>query len=103
MAKKRAAGEKPRRSSRKSKSGEVPQRRELEQILEKLREARNFDFRSYKRATLYRRIQRRIQDRRFKRVEDYSRYLDGHPAEYEALLASMFIKATSFFRDQETW
>src|SRR5438270_14041935 len=101
MAKSSAASKEPRRPARKN--GDSPQRRDFEEVLEKLREARNFDFRSYKRATLYRRIQRRVQDRRFKRVEDYARFLDGHPAEYDALLASMFIKATSFFRDHETW
>jgi len=101
MARGRAPEKKPRRASRKT--GEAPQRHELEEILQKLREARNFDFRSYKRATLYRRIERRIQDRRLKKASEYSRFLDTHPAEYDALLASMFIKATSFFRDNETW
>ena len=76
---------------------------ELEGILRRIRESRNFDFRSYKRATLYRRIQRRMQDRRLKRVADYSKFLDQHPTEYDALLTSMFIKATSFFRDPESW
>ena len=33
---------------------------ELEAILEKVRQTRNFDFRNYKRATLQRRIERRI-------------------------------------------
>jgi two-component system CheB/CheR fusion protein len=101
MARGRAPEKKPRRASRKT--GEAPQRHELEQILQKLRDARNFDFRNYKRATLYRRIERRIQDRRLKKASEYSKYLDTHPAEYDALLASMFIKATSFFRDTETW
>jgi two-component system CheB/CheR fusion protein len=101
MAKSRAGESTPRRASRKTR--EAPQRREFEEILQKLREARNFDFRSYKRATLYRRIVRRVQDRRLEKLADYSKYLDAHPAEYDTLLASMFIKATSFFRDKETW
>jgi two-component system CheB/CheR fusion protein len=101
MAKSSAASREPRRPSRKN--GDSPQRREFEEVLQKLREARNFDFRSYKRATLYRRIERRMQDRRLKRVADYSKFLDQHPTEYDALLASMFIKATSFFRDRESW
>ena len=101
MAKSSAASKEPRRPSRKN--GDSPQRRDFEEVLQKLREARNFDFRSYKRATLYRRIQRRMQDRRLKRVADYSKFLDQHPTEYDALLTSMFIKATSFFRDPESW
>src|SRR5438067_3273537 len=101
MAKARAAEDTPRRASRKS--GEPPQRHDFEAILHKLREARNFDFRSYKRATVYRRILRRVQDRRLKNLAAYSKYLDAHPAEYDTLLGSIFIKPTSFFRDTETW
>jgi two-component system, chemotaxis family, CheB/CheR fusion protein len=101
MAKSRGADNKPRRASRKGR--EAPQSREFEEVLQKLREARNFDFRSYKRATLYRRIERRIQDRRLKSVAEYAKFLDRNPAEYDALFGSMFIKATSFFRDRETW
>src|SRR3954453_21158268 len=100
MAKNGEAEKEGRRASRK---GEEPQARELEEILQKLRGARNFDFRSYKRATLYRRILRRVQDRGLKNLAAYSKYLDAHPAEYDTLLTSMFIKATSFFRDTETW
>ena len=101
MAKSRGADDKPRRASRKTR--EAPQGREFEDILQKLRDARNFDFGSYKRATLYRRILRRIQDRSLKNLADYSRFLDNHPTEYDALLSSMFIKATSFFRDPAMW
>src|SRR5205814_4895380 len=99
MAKSSAASKEPRRPSRKN--GDSPQRRDFEEVLQKLREARNFDFRSYKRETLYRRIQRRMQDRRLKRVADYSKFLDQHPTEYDALLTSKFIKPTSFFRDPQ--
>src|SRR3954469_9238365 len=101
MPKSRGADTNPRISSRKG--GQGPPRREFEEILQKLRQARNFDFASYKRATLYRRILRRTHDRHLKNVGEYAKFLDSHPAEYDALLTSMFIKATSFFRDKETW
>ncbi|MFL5248027.1 MAG: CheR family methyltransferase [Myxococcales bacterium] len=100
MAKNGEAEKEGRRASRK---GEEPQARELEEILQKLREARNFDFRSYKRATLYRRVLRRMQDHGKSTLAEYSALLDSHPAEYDALLSSMFIKVTSFFRDKDTW
>jgi two-component system, chemotaxis family, CheB/CheR fusion protein len=76
---------------------------ELEDILRKIREARNFDFRSYKRATLARRIERRMQDRGKRSLRDYAGLLDREPAEFDALLNSMLIKVTSFFRDPEAW
>ncbi|MFL5455847.1 MAG: CheR family methyltransferase [Myxococcales bacterium] len=100
MAKNGEAEKEGRRASRK---GEEPQARELEEILQKLREARNFDFRAYKRATLYRRVLRRMQDHGKSTLAEYSALLDSHPAEYDALLSSMFIKVTSFFRDKDTW
>ncbi|MFL5298994.1 MAG: hypothetical protein ACJ79R_01460, partial [Anaeromyxobacteraceae bacterium] len=39
-------------------------REALERILARINEARNFDFRQYKRATLLRRIERRMADHR---------------------------------------
>src|SRR5467141_2039779 len=82
---------------------ESPPSGDLEEILRKIRDARNFDFRDYKRPTLLRRIQRRMQDRKKRTVREYGALLDREPAEFDALLSSMFIKVTSFFRDPETW
>src|SRR6267143_463184 len=82
---------------------ESPPSGDLEEILRKIRDARNFDFRDYKRPTLLRRIQRRMQDRKKRTVREYGALLDREPAEFDALLSSMFIKVTSFFRDPEAW
>src|SRR6267143_2089270 len=82
---------------------ESPPSGDLEEILRKIRDARNFDFRNYKRPTLLRRIHRRMQDRSKRTVREYGALLDREPAEFDALLSSMFIKVTSFFRDPETW
>ena len=76
---------------------------DLEEILRKIRETRNFDFRNYKRPTLLRRIQRRMQDRGKRTVREYGALLDRDAAEFDALLGSMFIKGTSFVRDPEVW
>ncbi|MCA1826830.1 MAG: PAS domain S-box protein [Myxococcales bacterium] len=71
--------------------------------MESVRQARNFDFRNYKRATLTRRIERRMSDRRCNTVAEYQALLEREPAEYDALLGALLIKVTSFFRDEELW
>src|SRR2546423_3667681 len=76
---------------------------DLEEILGRVREARNFDFRDYKRPTLVRRLERRMQDRGKRTLREYGALLDREPAEFDALLTSMFIKVTSFFLDPEAW
>ncbi len=76
---------------------------QLEQVIDKIRDARNFDFRNYKRATVRRRVERRMADRRCRTMSDYVALLDHSPEEYDALLSSLFIKVTSFFRDPDTW
>ena len=75
----------------------------VEQILERIRDSRGFDFRNYKRPTLHRRIERQMAERKCKTAAEYLVLLDRDPAEYDALIASMLIKVTGFFRDSETW
>src|SRR5438105_4912549 len=75
----------------------------VERILERIRATRNFDFRHYKRPTLHRRIERRMAERKCKTAAEYLALLDRDPAECDALIASMLIKVTGFFRDAETW
>src|SRR6266446_684354 len=75
----------------------------VEQILERIRASRSFDFRNYKRPTLHRRIEKRMAERKCKTAAQYLALLDRDPAEYDALIASMLIKVTGFFRDAETW
>ncbi|WP_224248623.1 CheR family methyltransferase [Hyalangium gracile] len=76
---------------------------ELESILEKIRQVRNFDFRNYKRATLQRRIDRRMAATRCKTRGAYLALLDRDPNEVNTLVSSMLIKLTTFFRDTEVW
>ena len=75
----------------------------IEAILERIQVARNFDFRSYKRATLTRRVERRMAERRVKTKEEYLELLVRDPHEIDALISSMLIKVTGFFRDREVW
>ncbi len=76
---------------------------QLDPIIDRIREARNFDFRSYKRATLRRRIERRMAERRCRSVRQYLALLARAPDELDALISSMLIKVTSFFRDPDAW
>ena len=75
----------------------------VELILERIREERHFDFRNYKRATLKRRIERRMADRRCKSTAEYLALLEREPAEFGTLITSLLIKVTGFFRDREMW
>src|SRR2546430_7060423 len=93
----------PRNSGQGNQKARTESAPELEEILRKIGEARTFDFRNYKRATLARRIERRMQDRGKRTLTDYAGLLDRDPAEFDSLLNSMLIKVTSFFRDPEMW
>jgi two-component system, chemotaxis family, CheB/CheR fusion protein len=61
------------------------------------------DFSQYKRSTLLRRIQRRMQIHGFATLEKYLDYLRQTPAEASALFNDILIGVTSFFRDRESW
>jgi len=75
----------------------------LETVIRRVHDARNFDFRHYKRATLRRRLERRILERKCPSPGDYLVLLDRDPSEFDALVASMLIKVSSFFRDEAVW
>lgn len=61
------------------------------------------DFRHYKRATVLRRIERRMQVRAVHTLPEYSALLDTDPREHDALLSDMLISVTNFFRDREAF
>jgi two-component system, chemotaxis family, CheB/CheR fusion protein len=75
----------------------------LEALLEHLKQARAFDFTGYKRATLSRRIEKRMQQVGVERHEDYVDFLQVHPEEFEQLFNTILINVTGFFRDAEMW
>ena len=75
----------------------------LQQIISGLLTHTGHDFRHYKRATVLRRIERRMQVRAVQTLPDYSRVLDADAREYEALLSDMLISVTNFFRDREAF
>jgi two-component system CheB/CheR fusion protein len=75
----------------------------FEALLDFLKASRSFDFTGYKRSTLMRRVQKRMQTVEIGTFEAYRDYLEVHPEEYGALFNTILINVTSFFRDGEPW
>ena len=61
------------------------------------------DFSHYKRSTLLRRIQRRMQIHGLSTLETYLEHLRQNQVEASALFNDILIGVTSFFRDREAW
>jgi two-component system CheB/CheR fusion protein len=76
---------------------------ELEALLQHLKDVRAFDFTGYKRATLTRRIDKRMADVGIDRYGDYIDHLQVHPDEFSELFNTICINVTSFFRDTAAW
>jgi two-component system, chemotaxis family, CheB/CheR fusion protein len=74
--------------------------RALRDILHTLRARTGHDFRHYKRATVLRRIERRLQVNALADLPSYQRFVQTHPDETAALLKDMLIGVTQFFRDR---
>jgi two-component system, chemotaxis family, CheB/CheR fusion protein len=74
---------------------------DLHAFLDRVRERTGLDFSAYKRATIARRLQRRMAAAGAATLPDYRRYMERHPEELQRLVASFLIKVTEFFRDPE--
>ncbi|HET9625566.1 MAG TPA: CheR family methyltransferase [Kofleriaceae bacterium] len=72
----------------------------LRDILALLRSRSGHDFSSYKRATLYRRVSRRMQVCQTATIGAYHQHLHDHPDELDLLLRDFQISVTNFFRDR---
>ena len=73
----------------------------LRRILELMRNRTGHDFQAYKRATVLRRIGRRMQVNEVVELPDYLEVLRTRPAEARALLKDLLVSVTNFFRDSE--
>jgi two-component system CheB/CheR fusion protein len=71
----------------------------LRRILAYLQQKSGHDFSHYKRATIIRRVARRMQVTRCETLDTYLVHLRQHAEEVQALLADLLISVTSFFRD----
>jgi two-component system, chemotaxis family, CheB/CheR fusion protein len=77
--------------------------RQLEDLLEFIRDARGFDFTGYKRPSLARRIAKRLQATRSGTYDEYQSHLEAEPEEFVELFNTVLINVTSFFRDEAAW
>lgn len=71
----------------------------LREVLTQLRLRTGHDFANYKRPTLLRRIERRINVHALPDLPAYAAFLLKHPEETHALLKDLLISVTNFFRD----
>jgi two-component system CheB/CheR fusion protein len=75
----------------------------LERLLGYVRDNRGFDFTGYKRASLTRRVLKRMHEVGLEGFPEYQDYLEVHPDEFTALFNTILINVTSFFRDPVAW
>jgi two-component system CheB/CheR fusion protein len=76
---------------------------EFEALLNHIQESRGLDFRGYKRTSLKRRINLRMEAVGADDFGSYQARLEADPGEFENLLNTVLINVTSFFRDVEAW
>ena len=75
----------------------------LETLLDYLHRTRGFDFSGYKRSSLARRIERRMQMVGIEAYAEYLDFLEVHPDEFQLLFNTILINVTGFFRDSAAW
>jgi len=76
---------------------------EFEALLKQIQETRGLDFRGYKRTSLRRRINIRMEAVNSEDFAAYRAHLEAQPGEFEDLLNTVLINVTSFFRDADAW
>jgi len=76
---------------------------QLESLLTYLRDTRSLDFTGYKRASLERRIRKRMTAAGVAGFDEYRDHLELHPDEQARLVDTILINVTSFFRDEPAW
>ncbi len=79
---------------------EERQQQALREIFTQLRVRAGHDFSNYKRPTVLRRIERRVNVRELPDLPAYAAYLKENSDETNALLKDLLISVTNFFRDQ---
>lgn len=75
----------------------------LRDIFTQLRIRTGHDFSNYKRATILRRIERRMSVHELENLPDYALYMREHQYEASALLKDLLISVTNFFRDHDAF
>jgi two-component system CheB/CheR fusion protein len=75
----------------------------FERLLQFLQQSRGFDFTEYQRASLMRRVIKRMSEVGIEEFDLYEDYLEVHPQEFAELFNTILINVTSFFRDKDAW
>jgi len=75
----------------------------LEKIIILLRAQTGHDFSLYKKNTMFRRIERRMNVHQIDKIHNYVRFLQENPKETEILFKELLIGVTNFFRDAAVW
>ncbi|PWT73086.1 MAG: hypothetical protein C5B59_14195 [Bacteroidetes bacterium] len=75
----------------------------LREIFTEIRARSGHDFSNYKRPTLLRRIERRINLHNLPDLPSYVSYIHQNPEEVTALLKDLLISVTNFFRDRKAF
>jgi two-component system CheB/CheR fusion protein len=75
----------------------------IQAILVRLRAHSGQDFTCYKKSTMSRRIQRRMNVHHIDDPQTYLSFLRENPYEVDALMEELLISVTSFFRDPAAW
>jgi two-component system CheB/CheR fusion protein len=75
----------------------------FEELLAYVRDSRGFDYTGYRRPTLMRRFEKRMQTVGALDWKAYRGYLETHPEEFAELFNVILINVTGFFRDADTW
>ncbi|WP_250123225.1 protein-glutamate O-methyltransferase CheR [Chroococcidiopsis sp. CCMEE 29] len=76
---------------------------EFEALLDYLKQNRGCDLTGYKRSTLMRQFEHRMQCINIDSYQRYLQYLQCHAEEHLALLNDVLINFTDFFRDRNAW
>lgn len=72
-------------------------------VLSMIRLKTGHDFSYYKKSTIFRRIERRMNVHETKDINSYLKYLQEHPEEITMLFKELLIGVTNFFRDAEAF
>src|SRR4030095_4794188 len=75
----------------------------LQRILAQVHARTGHDFNQYKRSTILRRVERRMQLNGFTTLEAYLDYLRHNASEAAAMFNDILIGVTNFFRDRDSW
>ncbi|HYB20295.1 MAG TPA: chemotaxis protein CheB, partial [Thermodesulfobacteriota bacterium] len=75
----------------------------LQKIMTILRTQTGHDFSSYKKSTIYRRVEKRMDVHNVEDLPHYIRYLQENSEEVQMLFKELLIGVTSFFRDHDAF